>query len=228
MGEAASRCWNSKPSPQIGIDCIKSGHGRVLEYPDVIIEISNYSARMIRELYTHTVGVTRLQASTRYIEYGEFDYYTPDSIKNNKEALIIYNNCMDVIKNCYSALQRINVKKEDIANILPLGMMTKVILKINVRALIYMSETRMCKRALKEYRNFMNELKNVVSNINDEWKLIAYCMKPKCKELQICLEKKSCGKYSNNFAEKLNEMYEQGRYDQQMEFINKGENDNEN
>jgi len=28
MGEVASTCWNSTPSPQIGIDCIEANHGR--------------------------------------------------------------------------------------------------------------------------------------------------------------------------------------------------------
>ena len=39
MGEVASFCWNSKPSKEIGIKCLKSNHGRVAEYPDVIIAI---------------------------------------------------------------------------------------------------------------------------------------------------------------------------------------------
>jgi len=50
MGVAASECWNSKPSSQIGIDCIESGHGRVLEYPEVTFVTDGYSARVIREI----------------------------------------------------------------------------------------------------------------------------------------------------------------------------------
>jgi thymidylate synthase (FAD) len=50
MGECASSCWNSNPSPQIGIDCIESGHGRVLEFADVVVEIDGYSARCVREI----------------------------------------------------------------------------------------------------------------------------------------------------------------------------------
>ena len=50
MGECASYCWNSKPSAKIGADCIESDHGRVLEYADVTVEISGYSARCIREI----------------------------------------------------------------------------------------------------------------------------------------------------------------------------------
>lgn len=197
MGIVASKCWNSKPNINIAIDCIESGHHRVLEYPDVIVLISGYSARMIRELYTHIIGVTRLQESTRYVEYGDFGYYIPNAIKNNELALDIYKNCMDTIQNSYKALQLINIKKEDIANLLPLGMFTKVVLKINARAILHMAEVRMCNRTLKEYRDFMTELKQTLEHLDEEWRYIAKYMEPKCEKLKYCNEKNSCGKYSN-------------------------------
>ena len=136
MGECASACWDSTSSPQIGIDCIESGHGRVLEYPDVIVEIEGYSARMIREFYTKQVGVTKLQASTRYINYKEFDYYIPESIKNNDYAYEEYIQFMSNIQNTYEYLLSQGIPKQDIANILPLGMYSKVVLKINADKII--------------------------------------------------------------------------------------------
>lgn len=197
MGIVASTCWNSTPSPQIGIDTIESGHGRVLEYPDVIVEISGYSVRMIRELYTKQVGVTKLQASTRYIQYGNFDYYIPDSIKNNQQARQIYLNCMNEISNAYTELELLRISKQDIANVLPLGMYTKVIFKINARAILDMALTRLCTRALKEYRDFMNELITVISNLDEEWATIMSYAKPKCEVYGKCFEKNSCHRISN-------------------------------
>jgi len=196
MGECASACWNSKPSPQIGIDCIESGHGRVLEYPDVIVEIDGYSARMIRELYTKVIGVTRLQASTRYINEGEFEYYLPDSIDNNIKAFSIYRDVMEDISVAYNKLETLNIPKEDIANILPLGMHSKVVLKINARAIIEMALTRLCSRALKEYRNFMIDLIDVVGKVDNEWlKIMSYAL-VKCEVSGFCSEKNSCGRMS--------------------------------
>lgn len=196
MGECASACWNSKPSPQIGIDCIESGHGRVLEYPDVIVEIDGYSARMIRELYTKIVGVTRLQASTRYINEGEFDYYLPDSINNNIKAFLRYEDIMEEISFAYKKLEELGIPKEDIANILPLGMHSKVILKINARAIIEMALTRLCGRALKEYRSFMIDLIDVVGKVDNEWlKIMSYAL-VKCEVSGFCSEKNSCGRMS--------------------------------
>jgi len=194
MGEVASCCWNSNPSPKIGIDCIESGHGRVLEYADVTVEISGYSARCIREIYTAMIGVSKLQASTRYINYGEFNYIIPDSIKNNKKALDVYNYLMTYISHSYKALQDLNIPKEDIANILPLGMESKMVLKINARAILHMAELRLCNRAYWEFRNFMKELLGVLSKLDDEWAKIVSYAKPKCEVYGKCTEKNPCSK----------------------------------
>lgn len=195
MGVVASTCWNSKPSPSIGIDCIESGHGRVLEYADVTVGISGYSNRVIRELYTHISGTSRLQQSTRYVDMEDFEYYTPPTIKNDKYAKNIYDDCMEVIRCSYFLLKELGIPKEDIANLIPLGSNTKMVLKINARALLHMASVRLCNRALLEYRELMRELLDVISNIDDEWaKIVAYA-KPKCEIKGYCDEKHSCGKY---------------------------------
>jgi thymidylate synthase (FAD) len=196
MGICASSCWDSKPSDpsRIGIDCIESGHGRVLEYPDVTLEISGYSARVIREIYTHIIGTTRLQASTRYIKYGQFDYIIPNSIERNIEAYKIYCTVMNQIQEAYIKLEELGIPKEDIANILPLGMESKIVLKINVRAILHMSEQRECTRAYWEFRKFMKELKGIFINLDDEWAKITTYMKPKCEVYGKCTERFSCGR----------------------------------
>jgi len=194
MGECASDCWDSTPSPQIGIHCIESGHGRVLEYPDIIVVIDGYSARVIREIYTHIIGVTRLQSSTRYIQYGNFDYLIPEKIKSNQKALDTYKYFMQFTSMVYKDLEKYGIPKEDIANILPLGMISKIVLKINARAILHMAENRTCNRAYWEFRKFMKELLGVVSELDDEWKTIIGYAKTKCEVTGYCLEKNSCGR----------------------------------
>ena len=200
MGECASSCWGSTPSPRIGIECIESGHGRVLEYADVVVEVSGYSARVIREIYTHIAGTSRLQSSTRYIKYGDFNYIIPSSIKNNRLALHEYEKCMKTIQDTYITLEQLGIKKEDIANILPLGMESKMILKINARAILHMAEVRLCTRSYWEYRNFMKELLGAIQELDNEWKKIINYARVKCEIDGYCNEKNSCGKYKNNFC----------------------------
>ncbi len=189
MGKVAGCCYGSKDEPQAnykrGVKCLKDGHGRVLEYPDVVISIDGYSARMVRELYTAMVGVSKLQSSTRYITYDNMDYYTPESLQGNQE----YVDAMEAIRTSYKALVDSGIAKEDVANILPLGMISKTVIKINYRALLHMAEIRMCERAYIEFRDFMQELIQVLSTIDEEWAELMTYMKPKCK---ICTEKESC------------------------------------
>jgi thymidylate synthase (FAD) len=194
MGEVASVCWDSKPSRRIAESCLKSGHDRVSEFADVTLEIADYSSRTIRELYNHVSGVSRLQKSTRYVNEGEFAYYTPDSIHDKPEALAQYDRIMHEISNCYKILENQGIPKQDIANILPLGSHTKIVLKINIRALIHMSNLRLCHRALKEYRDLMNEILQEVRTINDEYEYIMkhYCV-PKCVKDGFCREDHCCG-----------------------------------
>lgn len=200
MGQRAGCCWNAnitdnEKNYKRGLDCIKSGHGRVMEYVNVEMIIDGYSARTIREWYTHVVGATKLQASTRYINYESFDYVTPASIKNNKEALSAYDNIMNVIRFGLVELESCNIPREDIAMALPLGMTTKIVDKRNLRSLVDMSRVRMCSRAYHEYRKMFNDIRNALREYSDEWKwIVDNLFHAKCDEVGYCTETKSCGR----------------------------------
>lgn len=201
IGKMAGVCWNSPiDSPEKNIkrakDCIISGHGRVLEYVDIELCISGYSARAIREYYTHIGGApTRLQESTRYVNCEKFDYYLPQTAKKNAEAKKMYEECMDFIRQKYASLLNAGVSKEDAANILPLGMFTKIVDKRNLRNMINLMNQRLCTRAYIEIRNLANEVKSALSEYSDEWKWICESLfVPKCDVSGFCTEAKSCGR----------------------------------
>ena len=124
IGKEAGICWNAptdsiKANKRRAIDCIKSNHGRVIEFPDVYMIIEGYSARVIREFYTHIGGSpTRLQASTRYIDCNGFNYVHPPMCDEVRER---YEEAMHAINIAYGELISLGMKKEDAANILPLG-----------------------------------------------------------------------------------------------------------
>ena len=194
IGKVAGCCYGSKDEPQAnykrGLKCIKDGHGRAMEFVDVTLEIDEVSARMVRELGRHIIGTSYLQASTRYITYDNFNYYTPKTLEDNQK----YQEAMNVILDTYQHLLDDGIPKEDVANILPLGMNTKIVLKINYRALLHMAEVRMCERAYIEFRDFMKDLISVISNIDEEWAELMKFMLPKCK---TCTEKDNCPRLKN-------------------------------
>ena len=77
-----------------------------------------YSARVIRELYTHIGGgSTRLQASTRYNNYQDgFKYVVPPKIKNYHEANDIYNKTVKEVLDAMQRLEVLGIPKESTVN----------------------------------------------------------------------------------------------------------------
>lgn len=202
IGEQAGVCWGADTSDteknyKRGLDCIKSQHGRTWEFPNVYMILEGYSARVIREWYTHLGGApTRLQASTRYIDYEHgFDYVIPPNIEKNETAKAFYIDAIKHINSSLNTLDNLGIPREDSAMLLPLGMITKVVCMHNFRNLADMSGQRMCTRAYWEYRNIMKDLSTALSDYSDEWKtLVNMCFMPKCEKIGFCTEAKSCGR----------------------------------
>lgn len=198
MGRRAGICWgaditDSEKNYKRGLDCIKSNHGRVFEFVNIEAIIEGYSARVIREWYTHIGGSpTRLQSSTRYVNYNNFEYIIPNTVQT-EEQKAWYNNAIDTISQTLQNLEESGVKREDAAMLLPLGMATKIVDKRNVRNVISMAEQRMCSRAYWEYRELFNEYIKQLKLYSEEWTtLIPMVMQPKCETLGYCPEKYSC------------------------------------
>jgi len=220
IGKCAGVCWNApiddpEKNKKRAISCIKSGHGRVIEFPDITMVLDGYSGRAIRELYTHIGGApTRVQSSTRYVDASDFHYYVPPKIEANDMAKVAYDICMDTVAKTYGYLTELGIPKEDAANQLPLGMESKMVWKINVRTLINFMNKRLCTRALKEIRDFSKELKNLLASVDDEWKWICdNLFVPTCEQYRFlnptacfCMEAQCCGRHPHikdlNFIKK--------------------------
>ncbi len=202
IGREAGVCWGAniedkEKNYKRGMDCLASGHGRTWEYPQVYMVLDGYSARVIREFYTHIGGgPTRLQASTRYINYQKgFPYVVPPKIAASEEAKAIYDNAMNEILVAMQKLEGMELPREDIGMLLPLGMETKVVFRTNLRNLIDMSHQRMCTRAYWEYRILMQDMCKALSDYSDEWKyLVEHYFAPKCEVTGFCTEAKCCGR----------------------------------
>lgn len=195
-------CWGAdvtdeRKNYRRGLDCINSQHGRTLEFVNVELVLEDYSARIIREWYTHIGGMpTRLQASTRYINYEEFGYVMPPSIAAVEDAGEKYQEVMREIGHSINVLTDMGIPREDAAMLLPLGMTTRIVDKRNLRNLVDMSRQRMCARAYWEFRQLFADILDALRMYSDEWAhVIGLTMHAKCADLGFCPEKKGCGKY---------------------------------
>lgn len=179
------------------IDCIKSGHDRTEEFPDVYMIIDGYSGKCVRELYTHIGGApTRLQASTRYIDYEKkgVEVVTPHSIEKNNEAMEVWCKAINEIKMAMGALKALGIPNEDLTNLLPLAYKTKMVWKVNLRTLIHFMQTRLCARAFWEIRELSTDICEALRGYSEEWnEIVESLFVPKCIAAGYCIESKSCG-----------------------------------
>lgn len=202
IGRRAGICWNAditneEKNIKRGISCIESGHGRTMEFVDVHMIIDGFSARVMREYFRHVGGMTPyLQASTRYINYKDFDIIRPKSIESNKEALIEFNSTTKQLRETLENLKDFGIPNEDVANLLPIGMTTKCVEKRNLRNIVDMSHVRKCSRAYHEFRlDLFPTIENELKNYSNQWEwIVDNLFKPKCEIYGYCDEAKSCGR----------------------------------
>ena len=139
IGELSGICWGAKTEDiekniKRAWDCIDSGHERTEEFPDIYMVIDGYSAKCLRELYTHIGGApTRLQESTRYIDYEKrgVPVITPPSILRSELASEVWFETIEHIKNGMKKLKALGVPNEDLTNLLPLAYKSKMVWKVN-------------------------------------------------------------------------------------------------
>ena len=95
----------------------------------------------------------------------------------------------------YCELLSKGVSKEDLGNLLPLGMCTTVFLRTNARQVIDMAHTRLCARALPEFQGLMHDFKSALAAYSPDWEeIVNITFRPKCEILGYCPEKNSCGR----------------------------------
>lgn len=205
--EAASNCYDSKPSPdgKIMKSCYKSGHQSVLEFADFTFHIEGVSRALLAQITRHRLASFAVR-SQRYCSEDGFNFVTPNSIEKNKDALLEYQCIMDQTKHAYHKLQKLGVPNEDARFVLPNACETVIEVKMNGRELIHFMNERLCSRAQWEIRKMAQLMKKEVENYNDQCKLYSEFLVPKCekygKNFAFCTECKSCNKHPT-----LNDVY---------------------
>lgn len=194
MGKSAGYCYNTtneKWFKRIAEQCLREGHLRVAEFPDIHFEFSEYSGKVMREIFRH-IHLTGLQESTRYVDMTNFKYQTPPSITKNVEAKEIWDKGMEDITVVVAKLKELGIPVEDFSNIIPLAYNTKGVMKIGLRELMHIFNVRACSCAYHEARKFCMELKKAIKDTgNEQWIWIAdNYLVPKCDIKMYCEEEK--------------------------------------
>lgn len=189
----------------------KSGHLSTSEHAYFTFAIEGISRACSHQLVRHR-HCSFSQQSQRYVEivesqdelYEAFnENYDSTSYKDSKIFKILDKYFVDAdkfrnINGYYYALDnyleaiKMGEPAQDARRFLPNATKTNIVVSMNLRELIHISNERLCTRAQSEIRQLVKEMvKEVVKD--EEW-LKPYLV-PKCILLKGCNEHKSCGYY---------------------------------
>lgn len=206
---AASMCYDSEPSRKIIKGCIKSGHTSVLEHANYTFEISGVSRSFLAQITRHRHASYSVQ-SQRYVCYSG-DGYKIEFVYprvTGEEQKRLYESAFDNDEDVYNKLIEAGANPEDARAVLCNAMPTKMVVTMNLRAMMNFMNERLCNRAQKEIKDVAQMIKNCVigcpDHTEEDVEIIKSILVPKCErfEFPFCPEYKCCGRHK-----KLSDIY---------------------
>lgn len=157
IGAAAANCYQSEPKSMEGLvrKIVRNGHHSVLEHVQVTFAIRCDRA-VSHEWVRHRVGVGYSQESQRYVAYKDDlevikPYWYDDAEKDLQDAFI--QSCQ-VSHTYYGLLRDEGLPPEAARGVLPNATATRIVVSMNLRALLHFIKLRGSKRAHPDIRFF--------------------------------------------------------------------------
>ena len=167
---------------------LKSGHESIIENAVYTFEIKGVSRALLAQLSRHRLISLAVQ-SQRYVNKVAFEYVTPESIRDNPNALEQYEWGMKAIQKVYNTMLSWGVDKEDARYILPNACTTNLVLTANARELRHIFALRTCTRAQEEIRELAEKMLKICKEVSPT---IFEDAGPSCVRDGFCREQKSC------------------------------------
>ena len=174
---------------------LASGHESVLEHWSATFAIEGISRACSHQLVRHRVA-SYSQQSQRWVRMAyssrdPFDYVLPDSIKDNPEARVLFENHMRATAEVYGRLvDCYDIPMEDARYVLPNACCTNIVVTMDARELRHFLGLRLCVRAQKEIRELAEKM---LECLKDECPELFEDVGPQCKQKGFCPETKGCG-----------------------------------
>lgn len=199
--EAACVCYNSEPTSDFKVakGCASTGHMSVFEHISFTFHITGVSRALLAQLSRHR-HISLTVRSQRYCNEDGFEYVNP--FIEETIAHEFFENDMKDAQDYYNRYITIGEKPENARAVLPNACCTELYMTANARALIEISNLRLCTRAQSEIRALFQKIKEQVTIYSPE---VGKLMVPQCEKnfkYPFCTERKSCGRHP-----KLSEVY---------------------
>lgn len=148
---------------------LKTHHGSVLEHASTSVGFVNVSRIFTHELVRHRAGCAYSQESMRFVRLEDVGMYIPSCIKEDPNALDIFQTAVRAAEEAYASLVRQMItddmpfaKKKEITSairrIAPSGHATNIIVTANHRAWRHLFELRTARGVEEEIAVVFSEL----------------------------------------------------------------------
>ena len=170
---------------------LEMGHFSTLEHASFTFAIEGVSRVLTHQLVRHRIA-SYSQQSQRYVKEHDFEYIVPPSVASNPSALARFHGLMEEIRTVYGELTEMGVHQEDARYCLANATETKILVTMNVRALLNFFELRCCSRAQWEIRKMAELMLKEVREVSP----LLFCKAgPTCISGGYCREGDlSCGR----------------------------------
>lgn len=203
-GLAAAKCYDSpkKFAERIGKSCLETKHYSGSRGRFIMFDITGVPRALVDQLVRHEVGVFKNVESGRYVNFSDFDYYTPDIINKDEQLKKLYHEHMENTKRVYKAIvERLNElgyhgeKAYEVARgVICMNYNTGLVIGFTVEALINLMHKRLCVCSQDHIIKLAVLMKKATLELLPELK---DKLVPACEALGYCPEsaKRTCGRY---------------------------------
>lgn len=149
-------------------------HSSQFEHAVATFEITGVSRALTHQLVRHRLA-SYSQQSQRYVDEKGFGYVTPNSVKDNADALKVFEEFMCSADETYARLKELGVPKEDARFVLPNACESTIRVTMNFRELRHFIRLRGEKGAQWEIRELaalmLDEVRKVAPAVFEDIKL---------------------------------------------------------
>lgn len=187
---------------------LSSGHLSVVEHITFTFAIDDVSRVLTHQLVRHRAGVAYSQQSQRYASVDAADCVIPRSIGTNEQLAAEVETAMQAGMDLYRRLVQAGVPHEDARYVLPQAVAARLVMTVNLRALMQIYRLDACLRSQWEMRRLVNAMKREIRRISPR---LASELKIKCFAQGYCDEAVMCHELNGRMPRKdaLFHAYEQ-------------------
>lgn len=211
-GRFSCKCYNTpiKYAERVGKSCLETGHFSGSRSRYIEFDITNVPRALVDQLIRKEIGTAKNVESGRYVNFANFEYYTPPTLLKYPHIKEVYDAHMVATKNTYRTISRMleevgitGEKNYEICRgVSPMNYETGLCIAFTIESFIDVCHERLCVCSQEHIRKLIKMMRDEVVKLLPE--LEGYLV-PKCVNQLYCSEspRRTCGAFPQKNELKL-------------------------